>query len=402
MNRVLCLLLCALIGLSVLGAAAAEEILIPELNTAQRPIPDNEAMEFLKAMGIGWNLGNTFDATKGDWNRNADEMTVESSWCGFYTTEAMIEAISRAGYSTIRIPVSWHDHVDADDHISERWLNRVQQVADWAIARDMYVIVNTHHDVSPSYYYPDAAHYDRSAQYLGSVWRQLAERFRDYDQHLILESMNEPRLADTDYEWNFNAAVPRCRESADCINKLNQLFVDIVRESGGNNADRYLMVPAYDASTQNALNGLYFTLPEDSADNRLIISVHAYTPYSFALQDGGAASFNPSSAQQTSEIITFMNSLYDRFITKGIPVVIGEFGARNKKDNLQDRVSFAAFYTAAASARNIPCVWWDNGAFQGQGELFGILRRSDAVFVYPEIVEAMTRYGGYDKLPAAQ
>lgn len=402
MNLKPVLLLFLGLTLCLSAAASAEnaenaEVKVPALTIAQRPIPENEAMAFLKKMGVGWNLGNTFDAEKGDWNRSADEMTVESSWVGVKTTEAMIAAIHDAGFSTIRIPVSWHDHVDADYNISERWLNRVQEVVDWAYGRGMYVILNIHHDESQ--FLPTDAHYDESARYIGAIWTQLAERFRDYDERLIMESMNEPRILGHANEWWFNSASSDCVNAAKCINRLNQLFVDTVRASGGENATRYLMVPGYDAAPAGALTE-HFAKPADSADNRIIVSVHAYTPYAFALQLDGTSTFG--AAQQKQEIALFMNQLYDRYIVNGEPVVIGEYGALIKNDNLQDRVDFTAYYVATASARNIPTLWWDNGAFSGNGEKFGLLNRKDVTIAFPEIVEAIMIYGGYDKLPAAQ
>ena len=399
MMKKLCAVLILLMmgGCCMIGCCADEtNAQVPALGTARRPIPENDAMAYLKQLGVGWNLGNTFDAIKQGWNANADEMTLETVWCGIETSEAMFKAVRAAGFSTVRIPVSWHDHVDQNGIISQRWLSRVQQVVDWAMEQELYVILNIHHDEDQ--FLPSDAHFEESAQYVAVIWRQLAESFRDYDDRLIFESMNEPRLIGSNYEWYFDSASAECRMAAECLNRLNQLFVDTVRASGGNNEGRYLMVPGYDASPEGALND-YFLLPADAADNRIIVSVHAYTPYAFALQDGGDTRFNPSGQSQTQEIIGFMNKLYDRYITQGVPVVIGEFGARDKGGNLQDRVNFAAFYTAAASARNMPCLWWDNGAFSGNGEVFGLLDRRNAAFAYPEIVEAIITYGGYDKLP---
>nr|AIF25951.1 putative glycosyl hydrolase family 5 [uncultured bacterium Ad_091_F22_contig1] len=383
--------------LTALGEAARENaVSVPELTIAHRPIPENEAMAFLKKMGVGWNLGNTFDATKGDWNRNADEMTVETSWGNPKTTLALFDALQAAGFSTVRIPVSWHDHVDEAYNISEKWLSRVEEVVDWALSRDLYVILNIHHDEEQ--FLPTLAHESESTRYVSAVWTQLAARFRDRDDHLIFESLNEPRVLGASYEWWYDANNPGCVEAAQCINRLNQLFVDIVRASGGNNADRYLMVPGYDAAPGGALNNV-FELPQDTADNKLIVSIHAYTPYDFALNVSGGKTFGTQAQKQ--EIVSFMNSLYNRYIVNGVPVVIGEYGALIKGGNLQDRVNWTAFYVATASARNIPCVWWDNGAFKGSGELFGLVDRRAASVYDPEIVEAIMTYGGWDKLPDA-
>lgn len=378
-------------------AAVEQTVAVPQLTITRRAIPDNEAMAFLKAMGVGWNLGNTFDAIKGDWNRNADEMTVETSWGNPKTKELVFDALKAAGFSTVRIPVSWHDHVDADYNISEKWLARVEEVVDWALARDLYVILNIHHDEDQ--FLPTPAHYDESARYVEKIWQQLAARFRDRDEHLIFECMNEPRVVGAAYEWWFDGSNADCVKAAECINRLNQLFVDTVRATGGNNASRYLMVPGYDAAPNGALNGV-FTLPADPADNRIIVSVHAYTPYDFALNVYGGNTFGTQSQKQ--EIVSFMNSLYNTYIANGIPVVIGEYGAMIKGGNLQDRVDWAAFYVATASARNMPCVWWDNGAFKGTGELFGLLDRRTGEMADPEIAEAILTYGGWDRLPEAR
>ena len=384
----------------VVGGFAEDEIQIPEVSATQFDIPNNEAMAFLKDLGVGWILGNTFDAyvDGASWFRGS-ETDIETAWVGVKTSRELIATVHAAGYSTIRIPVSWHEHVDEDFTISEAWLSRVQEVVDYAIDEGMYVILNTHHDVYPQYYYPLNEHYETSERYITCIWSQLSERFADYDEHLIFESMNEPRLRETDVEWTFNAQDARCVEAADCINCLNQAFVNTVRAAGGFNATRYLMVPGYAAAPENALNS-YFVLPQDTADNRVIVSVHAYTPYTFALQDGGQTSFAAVASSQTSEIARFMNALYETYISQGIPVIIGEFGARDKGENYQDRVNYAAYYTAFASARNLPCLWWDNNAYTGSGENFGLIPRDTCTWRYPKIPEAMMKYAGYDNIPA--
>ena len=174
--------------------------------------------------------------------------------------------------------------------------------------------------------------------------------------------------------------------------------MDTVRASGGNNAERYLMVPGYCAAPGYAVAS-YFRIPEDAADNRIIISAHAYTPYSFALEMPGTKSFSAVSASQTREIATFMNDLYKKFIANGIPVVIGEFGAMEKDGNLEDRVEFAAYYMAAASARGMTCCWWDNNIFKGNGERFGLLNRKNLTWPDRILLDTLMQYAGFDKIP---
>lgn len=394
----------ALVLMGTSCAFAAEQVsgkaVIPEINNVKQfELPESEALSFVMDMKLGWNLGNTFDATF--WSGyNQNELAIEKGWCGVYTTKEMIQAVHDAGFNTIRMPVSWHDHMDKKNNfaVSEAWLNRVQEVVDWAMELDMYLILNSHHDMVKGYCFPTEAEYANSEQFMKTLWSTVAERFKDYDNHLIFESMNEPRLVGSNFEWSYNKAFPECNEAAECINKLNQVFVDTVRAAGGNNADRYLMVPGYCASPDGVMAEI-FRIPEDTAENKIIISVHAYTPYSFALAAGGKNTFDNTLPGDTTEIATFMNRLYKRFIVNGIPVVIGEFGARNKNNNLQDRVNFATYYIAAAKARGITCCWWDNNGFTGSGELFGIFNRQKLQWPTFDIVLGMLKYATYDAIP---
>ncbi len=392
----LALVTCAIPGIADMPVQT-KGITIPVIDYLKKfEIPDNDAMALLRDMKCGWNLGNTFDAHP---DRDEDPegyrgyipgIQMETSWVNVKTSRELIKAIKEAGFNTIRIPVSWHNHVDENNVIDQEWMNRVMEVAGWALEKGMYVIVNVHHDNNKNYFYPDTAHYDRSAAYLTAIWTQMAEAFRECDEHLILESMNEPRLVGTQYEWSWNADVPECRLAAKYINQLNQLFVDTVRGTGGNNATRYLAIPAYGAAPWNATDQM-FQLPEDTADNRIIVEVHAYTPYNFALNlDSSDRTFDiEQDMDKKREITSFMNNLYDRFIKNGVPVVIDEFGALDKDGNTQDRVNFAAYYIASASTRGITCVWWDNHAFDGNGERFGLIKRSTLEWIYPDIVLAI-------------
>ena len=168
-----------------------------------------------------------------------------------------------------------------------------------------------------------------------------------------------------------------------------------MRAAGGNNASRYLMITPYDAAYTNAVNSAFF-LPKDTAENKLIVSVHAYIPYLYALAgaevEGQIDTFSLSSAASTGEIDGMMSKLYNRFVKHGIPVIAGEFGARDKDGNTQSRVDHAAYYVAAARARGIPCLWWDNNVFGKSGEAFGLLDRKTITWRFPEIVEAIMRY----------
>ncbi|MBR3045540.1 MAG: glycoside hydrolase family 5 protein [Oscillospiraceae bacterium] len=365
---------------------------VPDVQVDKYQVPESEGMDFIRELHLGWNLGNTFDATNIGNISAEHELDYEKAWCGEFTKIENIAALKAAGFNTIRIPVSWHNHVDENFNISRAWLTRVKEVVDWCRDMDLYVIVNTHHDNEEDFYYPDSAHMESSKKYLTAVWSQIAEAFKDYDEHLILESLNEPRLVGTNYEWWIDQNNEQCKDAVSCINTLNQLFVDTVRASGGNNASRWLLVPGYAASPDGALNP-GFAMPTDP-QSRVILSVHAYRPYNFALNKTGTKEWSLDNASDTGDIIQFMDNLYGKFVLNGVPVLIGEFGAMNK-DNLEARVAFSAYYTACARARGISCLWWDNNAFAGSGENFGLLYRKSSSFTYPEIVQALVKGSDY-------
>ncbi|MDR0947089.1 MAG: glycoside hydrolase family 5 protein [Ruminococcus sp.] len=373
--------------------------MVPELNIDAPEITMNPALELVKDMKVGWNLGNTFDANDGNAFNPDTELNYETSWTGApKTSKENILAIKNAGFNTIRVPVSWHNHVIADEDgnftISLQWLDRVQEVIDLIYEEDMYIILNIHHDNIKGYYYPTSEFFESTDKYITSIWTQLADRFGDYGEKLIFESINEPRASGTPSEWNIlNTSVEEQLDILNCVMAHNQTFVDIIRASEHeNNKTRYLMVPSATAKAGNAMLDA-FELPTDTADNRIILSVHEYTPYNFALApQPGNPNFSVDNSADTNPINSFMENLYFKFVEKGIPVVIGEWGAVDRDGNLQARVDFAAYYTAKARSLGISTVWWDNGAFSGNGEIFGILDRTASQLKFPELIDALMAY----------
>lgn len=391
MKKWMCVWLCLMLLFTVTAGTGEEKtVMIPKLETGSYELPENDALRFVRAMKAGWNLGNTFDAYNCTWLRNP--MDYESAWCGVKTPEGLVDALYAAGFRTLRIPVSWHNHLDGALRIDPAWLARVKEVASWAYGRGMFVILNIHHDCDPDYYYPDSAHLDSASEYLRTIWTQLAETFGDWDERLIFECINEPRLTkDPAHEWWWVDSDPACQDAMAAICRLNQVFVDTVRAAGERNADRYLMVPSYDANPEYACHSS-FTLPEDSAENRIIVSAHAYSPYSFALEMPGTDVFDLENAAHRAGITGFLDRLYQRYVSQGIPVLMGEFGAMEKNGNLQSRVNWTGFYVSEARARGITCCWWDNNLFQGNGERFGLFDRQTGRCIYPEILEAFMQY----------
>ena len=365
---------------------------------------DTEAI--LEDMGLGWNLGNSLDATGGS------GLDTETSWSNPKTTQALIDKVKSLGFNTVRVPVSWGKHVSGDNYtIDSAWLARVKEVVDYCYKNDMYVILNIHHDTKSSAsasgagYYPRSSAYSSSEKFVTSVWSQMAEYFKDYDYHLIFETLNEPRLIGTGYEWWFNKwSIPsEVKDAIDCINRLNQKAVDTIRNTGSNNKGRLIMCPGYDASIDGAtVSG--FKLPTDISGNknRIAVSVHAYSPYNFAMNVGSGSTSTYTSSIK-SELRDLFSTLKSNFRDKGIPVVIGEFGSTDK-NNTAERVKWATDYTALAKKNNIPCVLWDNNAFAVyngssivlNSEYHGYINRKNNTFTSPakDVIEALMKpYG---------
>lgn len=329
------------------------------------------AMQLTADIKIGWNLGNTLDATGGS------GLSQETSWGNPAATPELIQAVKDAGFNAVRIPTTWERQMDDDGNINPEWTARVKEIVDYAYDAGMYVILNMHHE---EWYQPYADKEEEISAKMTSSWTQIAEAFRDYDQHLIFEGMNEPRWKNTDFEWNGGN-----EEGRTVVNHLNQVFVDAVRATGGNNQYRFLMVCPYAAnSTEPALAAL--EIPDD---DRLIVSVHAYIPYGFALQNPGSDKWLASKPGCTSDIDTLAEVLDRLFISKGQAVIIGECGAMNR-DNEEYRAQWAEYYFAKFKAIGIPCFWWDNGAFLS-GETFGLFDRQLSQVRYPVLLEGMMK-----------
>lgn len=360
---------------------AAEDYTEAPLGSENYAVVSNNGTQFVNRLKVGWSLGNTFDAT-------SSGLSAETSWCGIKTTEQMIKDIHAGGFETIRIPVSWHNHVDEDFNIDVDWINRVQEVVDYAINDGMYVVINIHHDNEKGYMYPDAENEETSLRYVTKIWEQVSAKFISYDEHLVFEGLNEPRLKGTNYEWSDDVNNEEIAASIKIIDRLNQAFVDTVRASGGNNATRYLMVPSYCAK---AAATTAMTLPTDidGNENRIIVSIHAYSPYQFALNTKGTDRWRADKSNCTSEIQTVMETAYNNFTSKGIPVIIGECGAM-AKDNTEARIAWTEYYFGFARDCGITCFWWDNNA-RSSGETFCIYNRTTGEWEYPEIIDAIMR-----------
>lgn len=375
---------------------------IPELN------PTVSSVEMAKNMIIGWNLGNTLDAT-GDWtdengvfHSDLKGLETETGWGMPTTTESMITAIKNAGFKTIRIPVSWHNHISDKTNymIDSAWMDRVKEVVDWAYNKDMYVIINIHHDnlaesnLSGNCGFALSNNADlqnQSKAYIRNVWTQIAVEFASYDERLIFEVLNEPRDVGGKVfrdEWNYSG-----KDALNIITAYEQVGIDAIRAVPGNK-NRFIMVPGYAASGTNATMLGNFTLPTDSASDKLILSTHAYSPYNFAMANSDSVFGDDDKADLNS----IFNYLKTNYTDKGIGVVMGEASASNK-DNTAERIKWVKYYFEKAKEAGIPVVLWDNDVADPDGnenvdggyngEHHGWLNRKSGKWYFPTIIKAM-------------
>jgi len=358
-RKKIALFLVIIICLSSLG--------IYNLSAAPSTMRNISSLELVKDMKLGWNLGNTLDAIGG-----------ETAWGNPKTTEDMILKVKSAGFNTIRIPVTWKEHVGSAPNytIEKAWLDRVQEVVDYAIDNNMYAILNTHHE--GEWLIPDKAHQTEVTNKLSKMWEQIATRFKDYSDYLIFETMNEPRVENSSSEWSGGTS-----EFRDVINQLNKAAVSSIRNTGGNNASRFLMIPTHAATAQSvAVNDLI--IPDN--DPKIIVSLHTYSPYSFCLDEGGTNAWGTDSDKANME--SELDAIYNKFVKNGRAVIIGEWASINK-NNLTDRVKHAEYYTREVVERGMLPVWWDNG-YTGTNGL-AILNRSSNTWLFPEIVDALIK-----------
>ncbi len=357
----------------------------------QGEIKDISSIELIKDMKIGWSLGNTLDAGNSS-NKGQSPQTIEKSWGNPVTTKEMIDEVKKAGFNVLRIPTTWNWSTAESEActISDEWLARVKEVVDYGMENDMYVILNLHHE---TWHDPLEENYEAASDRLKKVWTQIGNYFKDYDEHLIFEGLNEPRVRNSDEEWSGGSEATR-----EVVNKLDADFVETIRGLDGNNKLRHLMIPGYAASSSEvALKAL--RIPEN--DDKIIVSVHAYIPYSFALADKGTGKWVAGVDGCISDINNLADMLKTMFIDKGQAVIIGEFGARARttvKNNEDYRSQWARYYVTKMKSIGVPCVWWDNGSFAGSGECFGLLDRYLLTWKYPAVVDALisASNGEYD------
>ena len=360
--------------------------------------------QIVEEMGFGWNLGNTFDAWNSSQNQGLDS---ETCWGNPETTPELIDYLVKSGFKAIRIPVTWHNHLkDKKYTIDPEWMKRVKTVVDWCIERGLYVILNTHHDnagksIFPIQYgqgyYPLHKDSIESEKFIYNVWKQIANAFNNgYDHHLIFEGLNEPRLIGHQYEWWYNPEDWDCQESANVLNEFQRLIHKAIRESGGNNAKRFIMVTGlaagYDATMKSPLQ-----FPNDKKynpdNNKILLSVHMYAPYDFAMNPD--MSLNEFTDEYQKEIDDKFLSLYNKFVQKGYSIVAGEMGAINK-NNTQARIDWGTHYIELTRRYQASTFLWDNGYWDNTktcDDIFGHLNREKLSWTVPKVISSWVEAG---------
>ncbi|HBI62487.1 MAG TPA: glycosyl hydrolase [Lachnospiraceae bacterium] len=385
--------------LSMIGVAG-----VSEKKAGAASFQDLNQSQIVEAMGAGWNLGNQLESV-------INGTPHETNWGNPTISENLIKAVKNAGFQSIRVPVSYFNKIGGDSAytIDSAWLNRVQEVVDWCIKYDLYVIINIHGDgyntIDGGWLLCNGSDQTTIRSKYAACWKQIANKFKNYDQHLIFESMNE--------EFDGTYETPN-RTYYSNINALNQIFVDTVRQTGGNNAKRWLMLPGWNTDIEFTAGDYGFVIPSDnyrssaipSNEKRIMISVHYYAPYDFCLAENGTFTQWGSAATNSSKVPSYCDESYlkyafellaDKFTNQGYPVVIGEYGAADKSQddshNAVCRIDFAAKVCGYARQNGCVPLWWDNGTNGAYG--FGLFDRYTCQVTQQSIIDAiMSAFGG--------
>ena len=333
---------------------------------------DVDAQTWCKNVVMGWNLGNSLEAEG-----------TETSWGNPATTADMIKSIKGEGFNAVRIPVRWGQHCDMSTMaIDEKWLSRVKEIVDWCLAENMYVIINTHHDLWLEHY-PTNAKKTELNEKLGKLWTNIATAFADYDGRLAFAGLNE---VNAEGNWGLTPT----QENYDVTNSFNQTFVDAVRATGGNNAQRNLIVQSYRCNPTMGLTNL--VVPTDPTPNRLSVEFHYYDPYSYC--SGAAGSYNywgiafsdkgtvtPDGNEKS--LANFFLTIREKWWEQGLGVVIGEYGCSchyttaDKATQEANMQYYMKCLVSEARKNGFAAFVWDNNAYGNGSEKFGIFDRKN-------------------------
>ncbi len=359
--------------------------------TTKKKASDNEAVQFALSMGIGWNLGNQMDAHYGG-------CSYEEGWGNKAATQQTFNGVAKAGYKSVRIPVTWMGHIGPAPTytIEKAWMDRVAELVEMAHKAGLIVIINIHHDgfgaetdaVKKGYFWLDlpgaVASEEKNMQIkqeLTMVWLQIGKRFANFGEWLVFETLNEIQ----DGGWGGGANRTDGGAQYRVLNEWNQVCVNAIRAAGGQNETRYIGVPGYVASPDLTVDNM--VLPEDVIENRLMVAVHSYDPWDYA----GSAKYNewghtgvdvvPGSDENA--YVSMLNRLYNMYVRRGIPVYFGEFGAVRRASQADEefRLYYFRYICKAMRDRKIAALYWDNGNSKTGEDGFGVINHQTGKFI---------------------
>lgn len=359
---------------------------------------DLNQSQIVEAMGPGWNLGNQLESV-------TDNVPEETNWGNPVITEKLIQSVKAAGFKSIRIPVSYFAKIDDDKDytIDSKWLDRVQEVVNYCIKNDLYAVINIHGDgyntIDGGWLLCNGKNQTEIKKKYKKVWKQIAERFKNCDEHLLFESMNE--------EFDGSYSEPN-KEYYQNINDYNQIFVDTVRKTGDNNTKRWLIIPGWNTNIDYTAGDYGFKLPTDQyrdksidkEEQRIMISVHYYSPWDFCGGENGVITQWGNEADDPSKTSTTCDETYMKnqlnlmkttFADKGYPVFIGEYGSIDKTSYDSENEYYRAYFARKLCqlSRKNGCIpmYWDNGYNGVHG--FGLFDRTTCEVTQPVIIDAI-------------
>lgn len=341
-------------------------------------IRDMTTMELVHDMGQGINLGNTLESC-GDWiNPDGGVFSYETAWGSPNVTQPMIQGYADLGFGVLRIPVAWSNLMGEDYTISPDYMARVKEITDWTLESGMYAIVNIHWDGGWWEKFPTDK--DECMKKYTRIWEQICDAFKEYGDKVMFESLNEE--GGWNSVWNqYGSSTDGKADSYGLLNEINQKFVDIVRNSGGNNEGRHLLIAGYNTDVTLTCDS-EFKMPNDPA-GRCAVSVHYYTPSTFCIlekdESWGKAKKTWGNEKDLEEMHKYMDMLKTTFIDNGVPVIIGEYGvAQGNKEKEQIENFMVTVSGAIYDIGACPVIWDVHNAFYN---------RNFQEFLFPEMLE---------------
>lgn len=397
-NRLRSMFIAAVLVSTVVAGSFTAPFSVQAAKKDTTSFEDLNQSQIVEAMGPGWNLGNQLESV-------TDNVPEETNWGNPVITEKLIQSVKAAGFKSIRIPVSYFAKIDDDKDytIDSKWLDRVQEVVDYCIKNDLYAVINIHGDgyntIDGSWLLCNGKNQTEIKKKYKKVWKQIAERFKNYDEHLLFESMNE--------EFDGSYSEPN-KEYYQNINDYNQIFVDTVRKTGDNNTKRWLIIPGWNTNIDYTAGDYGFKLPTDQyrdksidkEEQRIMISVHYYSPWDFCGGENGVITQWGNEADDPSKTSTTCDETYMKnqlnlmkttFADKGYPVFIGEYGSIGKTSYDSENEYYRAYFARKLCqlSRKNGCIpmYWDNGYNGVHG--FGLFDRTTCEVTQPVIIDAI-------------